>query len=53
MAEDETKPNRVDFARGIPLDDLPDGGMLVGHVTPIHSPPMPYRAAVSRLGWRA
>jgi len=32
MAEDETKRNSADLAHGIPLDQLPDGGMLVGHV---------------------
>jgi hypothetical protein len=31
MAEDKTKRNSADFARGIPLDQLPDGGRLVGH----------------------
>jgi NADPH-dependent 2,4-dienoyl-CoA reductase/sulfur reductase-like enzyme/nitrite reductase/ring-hydroxylating ferredoxin subunit len=32
MAEDESKRNSVDLTHGIPLDDLPDGGMLVGNV---------------------
>jgi len=32
MAEDETERDSVDLARGIPLDRLPDGGMLMGHV---------------------
>jgi NADPH-dependent 2,4-dienoyl-CoA reductase/sulfur reductase-like enzyme/nitrite reductase/ring-hydroxylating ferredoxin subunit len=31
MAEDKTKRNSADLAQGIPLDQLPDGGMLVGH----------------------
>jgi apoptosis-inducing factor 3 len=31
MAEDETNRNNVDLAQGIPLDQLPDGGRLVGH----------------------
>jgi hypothetical protein len=31
MAEDETKRNGIDLAQGISLDQLPDGGMLVGH----------------------
>jgi NADPH-dependent 2,4-dienoyl-CoA reductase/sulfur reductase-like enzyme/nitrite reductase/ring-hydroxylating ferredoxin subunit len=32
MAEDESKRKSVDLTHGIPLDQLPDGGMLVGHV---------------------
>jgi NADPH-dependent 2,4-dienoyl-CoA reductase/sulfur reductase-like enzyme/nitrite reductase/ring-hydroxylating ferredoxin subunit len=32
MAEDKTKRNSVDFGQGISVDQLPDGGMLVGHV---------------------
>jgi apoptosis-inducing factor 3 len=32
MAEDKTKRNSVDFGQGISLDQLPDGGRLVGHV---------------------
>ena len=31
MAEDKTKENSADFAQGISLDQLPDGGKLVGH----------------------
>ena len=31
MAEDKTKRNSADFAQGISLDQLPDGGRLVGH----------------------
>ena len=31
MAEDKTKRNGADFAQGISLDELPDGGKLVGH----------------------
>jgi len=31
MAEEETKRNSADFAEGISLDQLPDGGRLVGH----------------------
>ena len=31
MAEDKTKRNSADFAQGISLDQLPDGGKLVGH----------------------
>ncbi len=31
MAE-ETKRNSVDLAKGVPLDQLPDGGRLVGRV---------------------
>jgi NADPH-dependent 2,4-dienoyl-CoA reductase/sulfur reductase-like enzyme/nitrite reductase/ring-hydroxylating ferredoxin subunit len=32
MAQDETKPKGPDLTQGTPLDNLPDGGMLVGHV---------------------
>jgi nitrite reductase/ring-hydroxylating ferredoxin subunit len=31
MAEDKTKRNSADFGQGISLDQLPDGGRLVGH----------------------
>lgn len=31
MAADKTKRNSADFAQGISLDQLPDGGKLVGH----------------------
>jgi NADPH-dependent 2,4-dienoyl-CoA reductase/sulfur reductase-like enzyme/nitrite reductase/ring-hydroxylating ferredoxin subunit len=31
MAEDKTEENSADFAQGISLDQLPDGGKLVGH----------------------
>ena len=32
MAQDETKPTGPDLSQGIPLDQLADGKMLVGHV---------------------
>jgi nitrite reductase/ring-hydroxylating ferredoxin subunit len=32
MVEDETKRNNVDLTKGIPVDHLPEGGMLGGHV---------------------
>ena len=32
MAQDETKPTGPDLSRGIPVDQLADGKMLVGHV---------------------
>jgi nitrite reductase/ring-hydroxylating ferredoxin subunit len=32
MAQDETKPTGPDLSQGIPLDQLPDGKILVGHV---------------------
>jgi nitrite reductase/ring-hydroxylating ferredoxin subunit len=32
MGTAQSKPTGPDLARGIPVDDLPDGGMLAGHV---------------------
>src|ERR1700738_3438895 len=32
MAQDEAKPTGPDLSQGIPLDQLADGKMLVGHV---------------------
>ena len=32
MADDQQKPQGPDLTKGIPATDLPDGGMLVGHV---------------------
>src|SRR5262249_46120447 len=32
MAAEQSKPKGPDFARGVPLDDLADGGMIGGHV---------------------
>jgi apoptosis-inducing factor 3 len=32
MAAEQSKPKGPDLARGVPLDDLADGGMLGGHV---------------------
>src|SRR5215467_7484077 len=32
MGTAQTNPASPDFAQGIPVDDLPDGGMLAGHV---------------------
>jgi NADPH-dependent 2,4-dienoyl-CoA reductase/sulfur reductase-like enzyme/nitrite reductase/ring-hydroxylating ferredoxin subunit len=32
MAAEQSKPKGPDFARGVPLDDLADGGMIAGHV---------------------
>jgi NADPH-dependent 2,4-dienoyl-CoA reductase/sulfur reductase-like enzyme len=32
MAEDQAKPSGPDLTRGISLTEIPDGGMLVGHV---------------------
>jgi nitrite reductase/ring-hydroxylating ferredoxin subunit len=32
MAQDETKPTGPDLSQGIPLDQLADGKMLIGHV---------------------
>ena len=31
MVQEETKPTGPDLTQGIALDELPDGGMLVGH----------------------
>src|SRR5215472_7352446 len=32
MAAEQSKPKGPDLARGVPLDDVADGGMLAGHV---------------------
>src|SRR5262249_6769069 len=32
MAAEQSKPQGPDLARGVPLDDVPDGGMVGGHV---------------------
>ena len=32
MAEDQAKPSGPDITQGISLNEVPDGGMLVGHV---------------------
>jgi NADPH-dependent 2,4-dienoyl-CoA reductase/sulfur reductase-like enzyme/nitrite reductase/ring-hydroxylating ferredoxin subunit len=32
MAGEQSKPTGPDFTQGVPLADIPDGGMLLGHV---------------------
>ncbi len=32
MSEQETKLDEPDFALGVPLEDLAEGGMILGHV---------------------
>jgi apoptosis-inducing factor 3 len=32
MGTEQTKPAGLDLATGVPIDDLPDGQMLIGHV---------------------
>ena len=43
MSAEQSNPTGPDLAKGIPLDDLSDGGMLGGHVGQEPVPPRALR----------